>query len=163
MTNTRYYYKIGNGPERSFRTAPTLGSSDFNVYALGNMGSSSTYFNTGAVQDIIDNDLPAFVVGLGDLTLGSLNGKATIDQHFNDVMAWSKEAAYMPVWGDLDCISSGTDSFKNYKGRFAVPNPQTSPGSPLAGGKDWYWFDYGNTRFITLQLVAGFYRNWPGA
>ena len=96
-------------------------------------------------------------MGLGDLTLGSLNGKATIDQHFNDVMAWSKEAAYLPVWGDLEWSSSGTDSFKNYKGRFAVPNSQTSPGSPLAGGKDWYWFDYGNTRFITLP------EPWSGA
>ena len=81
----------------------------------------------------------------------------TIDQHFNDVMAWSKEAAYLPVWGDLEWISSSTDSFKNYKGRFAVPNSQTSPGSPLAGGKDWYWFDYGNTRFITLP------EPWSGA
>ena len=84
--NTRYYYSIGNGPEHSFRTPPAPGSSNFNIYALGNMGSSSTYFNTGAIQDIVANDLPAFVVGLGDLTLGGLNGKATIDQHFNDVI-----------------------------------------------------------------------------
>ena len=40
--NTRYYYSIGNGPERSFRTPPAPGSSGFNVYALGNIGSSST-------------------------------------------------------------------------------------------------------------------------
>ncbi|MDD5633312.1 MAG: CARDB domain-containing protein, partial [Methylococcales bacterium] len=155
--NTLYYYKIGTEPEKTFRTPPAPGSSDFNVYALGNMGSSSTYFNTGAVQDIIANDLPSFVVGLGDLTLGSINGTATIDQHFNDVMAWSKEAAYLPVWGDLEWISSSADSFENYKGRFNVPNSQTSPGSPLAGGKDWYWFDYGNTRFITLP------EPWSGA
>jgi len=156
--NTRYYYSIANGTERSFRTPPAPGSSNFNVYASGNIGSSSAYFNTGTVQDIIANDLPSFVVGLGDLTLGSLNGKATIDQHFNDVMVWSKDAAYMPVWGDLEwSSSSGTDSFKNYKGRFNVPNSQTSPGSPLAGGEDWYWFDYGNTRFITLP------EPWSGA
>ncbi|MDD5632688.1 MAG: fibronectin type III domain-containing protein, partial [Methylococcales bacterium] len=155
--NTLYYYKIGTEPEKTFRTPPAPGSNNFNVYALGNMGSSSTYFNTGAVQDIIANDLPAFVVGLGDLSLGSINGAATIDQHFNDVMAWSKVAAYLPVWGDLEWISSSTDSFKNYKGRFNVPNAQTSPVSPLAGGKDWYWFDYGNTRFITLP------EPWSGA
>jgi hypothetical protein len=75
--NTRYYYSIGNGPERSFRTPPAPGSSDFNVYAMGNIGSTSTYFNTGAVQDIIANDMPSFVVGLGDLSLGSINGTAT--------------------------------------------------------------------------------------
>ena len=155
--NTRYYYSIGVGPERTFRTPPAPGSAGFNVYAVGNIGSSSNYYGTGAVQDIIANGLPSFVVGLGDLTLGSLNGKETIDQHFNDVMVWSKEAAYMPVWGDMEWTSSSTDSFKNYKGRFNVPNSQTSPGSPLAGGKDWYWFDYGNTRFITLP------EPWSGA
>jgi hypothetical protein len=59
--NTRYYYSIGNGPERSFRTPPAPGSSDFNVYAMGNIGSTSTYFNTGAVQDIIANlKFPSF-------------------------------------------------------------------------------------------------------
>ena len=159
--NTRYYYKIGAAPERSFRTPPAPGSSGFNVYTQGNIGSSSTYFNTGAVQDLIANDLPSFVVGLGDLTLGKVNGKATIDQHFNDVMVWSKEAAYMPVWGDRDTVSSTNESFKNYKGRFAVPNPQTSPGSPLAGGEDWYWFDYGNVRFITMpEPWSGAWADW---
>ncbi|MDD5322269.1 MAG: right-handed parallel beta-helix repeat-containing protein [Methylococcales bacterium] len=159
--NTRYYYKIGNAPERSFHTPPIPGSSDFTVYAQGNIGSSSTYFNTGEVQDIIVNDMPSFVVGLGDLTLGSENGIATIDQHFNDVMLWSKEAAYMPVWGDKDTITSTNEDFKNYKGRFAVPNPQTSPGSPLAGGEDWYWFDYGNVRFITLpEPWTGAWADW---
>jgi len=91
--NTRYYYKIGTLPERSFRTPPAPGSSDFNVYTQGNIGSTSTYFNNGVVQGIIADDLPSFVIGLGDLTLGSKNGKATVDQHFNDVMVWSQEAA----------------------------------------------------------------------
>ena len=155
--NTRYYYSIGNGPERTFHTAPYRGSSDFTIYAQGNIGDTGSYFNMGVIQDLIANDRPAFVIGLGDLTLGSNNGKAAVDQHFNDVMTWSKEAAYMPVWGALDWSGSSTDSFNNYKGRFDVPNSQTSPGSPLAGGKDWYWFDYGNTRFITLP------EPWSGA
>jgi Purple acid Phosphatase, N-terminal domain len=155
--NTRYFYKIGNKPERSFRTAPAPGSSDFNVYAQGNMGSTSAYFDMGVVQDIIASDRPAFVVGLGDLTLGNTDGKEAIDQHFNDIMLWSTQAAYMPVWGESDTVSSDKESFKNYKGRFAVPNSQTSPGSPLAGGEDWYWFDYGNVRFITLP------EPWTGA
>jgi hypothetical protein len=155
--NTRYYYSIGNGPERTFHTPPPRGSSDFSIYAQGNIGDTSNYFNMGVIQDLIANDKPAFVIGLGELTLGSINGKAAVDQHFNDVMAWSREAAYMPVWGYLDTRSSGTDRFSNYKGRFDVPNSQTSPGSTLAGGEDWYWFDYGNTRFITLP------ESWSGA
>ncbi len=159
--NTRYYYKIGTRPERSFHTAPVPGSSDFNVYAQGNMGNTSTYFNMGIVQDLIASDLPAFVVGLGDLTLGNTDGKEAIDQHFNDIMLWSTQAAYMPVWGDRDTVSSDKESFANYKGRFVIPNSQTSPGSPLAGGEDWYWFDYGNVRFITLpEPWTGAWEDW---
>ncbi|MDD5463506.1 MAG: hypothetical protein PHG00_18175 [Methylococcales bacterium] len=63
----------------------------------------------------------------------------------------------MPVWGASELVTFGSASFKNYKGRFAVPNSQTSPNSPLAGGEDWYWFDYGNVRFITLP------EPWTGA
>ncbi|MDD5463507.1 MAG: fibronectin type III domain-containing protein [Methylococcales bacterium] len=92
--NRRYYYKIGNKPERSFFTGPVSGRSDFNGYAQGNIGSTSTYFDMGGVQDLIVSDpQPAFVVGLGDLTLGNINGKAEVDQHFNDVMAWSTQLA----------------------------------------------------------------------
>jgi hypothetical protein len=160
--NRRYYYKIGNKPERSFFTAPLMGRSDFNVYAQGNIGSTSTYFDMGGVQDLIVRDQqPAFVVGLGDLTLGNINGKAEVDQHFNDVMGWSTQLAYMPVWGESEAVTSGSDSFKNYKGRFAVPNSQASPGSPLAGGEDWYWFDHGNVRFITLpEPWTGAWNDW---
>ena len=76
-------------------------------------------------------------------------------------MAWSKEAAYMPVWGDQDWRKNTQDNFKNYKGRFALPNAQASPGSPLAGGEDWYWFDYGNVRFITLpEPWSGAWADW---
>ena len=159
--NSLYYYSIGNGPERTFRTAPVSGSSDFTVYAQGDIGDTSAFFNMGVVQDLIANGRPAFVVGLGDLSLGGANGKAAVDQHFNDVMTWSKEAAYMPVWGDQEWPTTSSDNFQNYKGRFHLPNPQTSPGTPLAGGEDWYWFDYGNTRFITLpEPWSGAWSDW---
>ncbi|MGH2652427.1 MAG: hypothetical protein ACRDHK_14585, partial [Actinomycetota bacterium] len=42
----------------------------------------------------------------------------------------------------------------NYEGRFDVPHSQTSPGAEDAvgngPGEDWYWFDYGNVRFIAI-------------
>lgn len=34
----------------------------------------------------------------GDLTYADPFGQASVDQHFNDVMAWSMQAAYMPAW-----------------------------------------------------------------
>jgi parallel beta-helix repeat protein len=159
--NTLYYYSIGNTPERTFRTAPIPGSSGFTVYTQGDIGDTTDLFNVGVVQDIIATDKPAFVIGLGNLSLGSTYGKAAVDQHFNDVMAWSKDAAYMPIWGNQDWVLSLKDNFKNYKGRFDLPNPQASPGSPLTGGEDWYWFDYGNTRFIALpEPWAGAWSDW---
>jgi len=71
----------------------------------------------------------------------------------------------MPVWGDFDTTVSTSktakDHFKNYEGRFAVPNSQTSPGSPLAGGEDRQWFDYGNVRFITMpEPWTGAWTDW---
>lgn len=160
--NSIYYYSIGNGPERTFRTAPVLGGSGFTVYAQGDIGDTTTYFNVGAVQDLVANGQPAFVIGLGNLARGLSNDKAAIDQHFNDVMAWSKTAAYMPIWGDQEWQDTGkvniANNFTNYKGRFDLPNSQTSPGTPLVGGKDWYWFDYGNARFIALPEEP-----WAGA
>jgi chitodextrinase len=159
--NSLYYYAIGNGPERSFRTAPVLGNSGFTVYAQGDIGDTTTYFNVGAVQDLIANGQPALVLGLGNLARGVSNGKAAVDQHFNDVMAWSKEAAYMPAWGTAEWQGNANDNFANYKGRFDLPNPQTSPGTPLAGGKDWYWYDYGNSRFIALPGAwSGAWSDW---
>ncbi len=159
--NSQYAYSIGSSAERNFKTPPPRGAANFTVYAQGTIGDTGRYFNTGVIQDMIAAGKPSVVIGLGDLSLGSSNGQASVHQHFNDVMAWSKQAAYMPVWGDVDARNTAKDNFKNYKGRFAVPNSQASPGSPLAGGEDWYWFDYGNTRFITLpEPWVGAWADW---
>ncbi len=159
--NTTYTYSIGNGSKATFRTPPVRGAANFTIFAEGITGDTNHYFNTGVIQDIIASGKPAFVVGLGDLSLGSLNGQAAVHQHFNDVMAWSKNAAYMPVLGDLDWRNTTSDNVKSYKGRFNVPNSQTSPNSPQVGGEDWYWFDYGNTRFITLpEPFTGAWADW---
>lgn len=159
--NSLYSYAIGNTPEQHFKTPPTPGLANFTVYAQGTIGDTGHYFNTGIVQDLVAAGIPDFVIGLGDLSLGSIHGLKSARQHFNDVMTWSKDAAYMPVWGDLDSRNTALDSFKNYKGRFTLPNPQVSPGSPAAGGEDWYSFDYGNTRFITLpEPWVGAWADW---
>jgi parallel beta-helix repeat protein len=159
--NSLYSYSIGNNPEQHFKTPPTPGLANFTVYAQGTIGDTGHFFNTGIVQELVSDGIPDFVLGLGDLSLGSIYGLKSARQHFNDVMTWSKDAAYMPVWGDLDARNTALDSFKNYKGRFTLPNPQVSPGSPAAGGEDWYSFDYGNTRFITLpEPWVGAWADW---
>jgi hypothetical protein len=99
------------------------------------------------MQATIASDHPAFVLMVGDLTYGNTTGQASVDQHFNDMMVWSQDAAYMPSWGNHEWDRS-TDDLRNYRGRFDVPHPHTAPGSPGPGGEDWNWFDYGNVRFI---------------
>ncbi len=159
--NSQYTYAIGNSPEQRFKTPPLPGQANFTIFAEGTIGDTGHYFNAGIIQDLIATSTPDFVIGLGDLSLGSIYGLKSARQHFNDVMVWSKDAAYMPVWGDLDSRNTALDSFKNYKGRFTLPNPQVSPGSSAAGGEDWYSFDYGNTRFITLpEPWVGAWADW---
>jgi len=146
-----YHYSIDNGPDHTFRTPPPRGTSDFVVYALGDVGSSIAYSTVAGVQTLVAQGSPDFVLALGDLTYGNSHGQPAVDRHFNDVMTWSQDAAYMPAWGNHEWDSPATDDLRNYKGRFDLPNAQTSPGSPAVSccGEDWYWFDYGNARFIS--------------
>jgi len=156
-----YHYSLDGGPDCTFHTAPAAGS-NFTVYVQGDIGDTVSYSNVGAVQKLIAQGAPSFVIAVGDLTYGNAHGQAAVDNHFNNVMKWSQDAAYMPAWGNHEWDQS-TDDFRNYKGRFALPNPQTSPGAPSAGGpgEDWYWFDAGNTRFIAFpEPFSGAWADW---
>ena len=114
--------------------------------------------NVAGVQSLVAASSPAFVLVVGDLTYGDDHGQDAVEAHFNDMMAWSQDAAYMPTWGNHEG-DPGSDDMRNYKGRFDLPNPHSSPGAPSAGccGEDWYWFDYGNVRFIAYP------EPWVGA
>ena len=146
--NTLYHYSIGNGPDHTFRTPPPRGASGFTIYVQGDVGASNDFSKVPTMQAAIAADPPAFVLMIGDLTYGNSTSQASVDQHFNDVMPWSRDAAYMPAWGNHEWETPARDDLRNYRGRFDLPHPQTSPGSPSAGGEDWSWFDYGNVRFI---------------
>ena len=150
QVNTLYHYSIGAGPDHTFRTPLPRGSSGFTVAAEADIGDASSYSQVTGVQSLIASQNPAFVLAPGDLTYGNANGLAVVDAHFNDVMVWSQDAAYLPVWGNHEWDKPASDDLRNYKGRFDLPNPQTSPGSPAVSccGEDWTWFDYGNVRFI---------------
>jgi chitodextrinase len=152
--DTVYHYKVGSsGADHTFRTPPAAGSSGFNVMVEGDIGDSLSYSNMPKVQSMIASDLPRFVLMIGDLTYKNDHGGSYDAQHFNDVMVWSQEAAYMPAWGNHEWDGPSFDDLRNYKGRFDFPNPQsTTPATPAVSdcGEDWYWFDYGNVRFIAF-------------
>jgi hypothetical protein len=175
--NSLYYYRIGSRPEHTFRTPPPRGSSDFWIAEQADIGSTLNYPAVGPTQAQIAQDHPAipgddrprFVLVPGDLTYGDDKGPAAVDQHFNDVMVWSQDAAYMPTWGNHEWASppDPDDGLQNYEGRFDFPNSQTSPGAPTTGGpgEDWYWFDYGNVRFIAYPEpytsgTGGTFEDW---
>ncbi len=159
--DTVYHYAIGNGADHTFRTPPPRGSSGFTIFAEGDIGDAVRYPRMGTLQATIAASAPAFTLMLGDLTYGNDNGQASVDQHFNDVMAWSLDAAYMPIWGNHEWTSPALDDLRNYKGRFGLPNAQASPGSPTCCGEDWYWFDYGNVRFIAYpEPFSGAWEDW---
>src|SRR5437762_8987745 len=145
-----YHYSIGTNADHTFHTLPPATAS-FVVYAEGDVGDVQSYARVGPVQALIAAGQPSFTLVVGDLTYGNANGLAVVDRHFNDVMGWSQDAAYMPAWGNHEWDIPTADDFRDYKGRFDFPNPQTSPGAPSAGccGEDWYWYDAGTTRFIT--------------
>lgn len=155
-----YEYVIGS-PARpipnSFRAPPAPGPADFTFAAMGDVGASADWPQVQSMQRLVGLAEPAFVLMLGDLTYADVRARSSVDRHFEDVMAWSRRAAYMPVWGNHEWEDSPRDDLRNYKGRFALPNPQASPGAPAAGccGEDWYWFDYGNVRFIIYPEPYG--------
>ena len=159
--DTLYHYAIGNGARHTFRTPRRPGGSDFTVMVEGDIGSKARYPRVGPVQQLVADQRAAFVLVLGDLTYGDSHGQAAVDNHFNDVMVWSQDAAYMPIWGNHEW--GGGDDLRNYKGRFDLPNPRTSPGSPSVSccSEDWYWFDYGNVRFIAYpEPFSGAWLDW---
>ena len=131
LPNALYHYSIGSGPDHTFRTPPVRGTSGFTIFAQGDIGDASSYSELAPIQAMIAAGAPAFTLMLGDLTYGGTNSLTKVDAHFNDMMVWSRDAAYMPVWGNHEYEEG--DDLRNYKGRFMLPNPQTSPGSPTAG------------------------------
>jgi hypothetical protein len=174
--NTPYYYRIGNGSNAVFRTPPRRGSSDFWFAEQADVGSSLVWPNVTAAQamiledfpDVPGIDRPRFVLVAGDLTYGDQGSLADVDRHFNDVMAWSRLAAYMPAWGNHEWGTASDaehDNLNNYEGRFDLPNSQATPGAAAAvgngPGEDWYWFDYGNARFIAFpEPFDGTWNDW---
>ena len=149
--NTTYHYSIGSGADHTFHTPPPRGSTNFKIYAEGDVGDSAHWYRMATIQNTIAADPPAFTLVLGDLAYGNINQLKSVDAHFNDVMKWSQDVPYMPAWGNHEWEGGAyADNLLNYKGRFDLPNSQTTPSSPAISccGEDWYWFDYGNVRFI---------------
>lgn len=154
IPDTSYGYEVGRPrlPVPSFfRSPPVAGSAGFNFAAIADVGASLEFPAAGPTHRLTALGEPAFVLAIGGLTLADLRAQTSVDRHFEDVMVWSRVAAYLPVWSAHEWATPKRDDLRNYKGRFALPNAQTSPGAPAEGccGEDWWWLDYGNIRFVS--------------
>jgi hypothetical protein len=149
--NTIYSYKIGDsGQVKTFLTPPPRGVSGFRTCSVSDLHNNST--ECLAMFDQIVGLNPDFVITTGDTTGGDSGGQSYVDTRFHTAMAWSQEAAWMPIWGNHDWQDNpSNDDLRTLKGRFDIANPQTAYGSPTPGccDEDWGWFDYGNVRFIS--------------
>ncbi len=166
LPDTLYHYSISEGPDHTFRSAPQSGTSSFDILVAGDFGNGSIYSRMVGVQQQMAQETDArFVLAVGDLTYADTHGLPHVGLHFNDVMPWSRDVAYMPAWGnhEWDNPPPQVDDLRNYKGRFDLPNPQTAVGTPAISncGEDWYWFDYGNVRFIAYpEPWTGAWADW---
>ncbi|TSA23022.1 T9SS C-terminal target domain-containing protein [bacterium] len=149
--NTSYYYRIGStGQMNKFRTPPPPGTAGFRICTTSDMHDNSPECIAMFAQ--IAGFKPALVLSTGDLTGAGPDGQQKVVRRFQDAMVWSQSAAWMPVEGNHDWEYTTADDLRTFKGRFDIPNPGTMLFSPAvsAGGEDWGWFDYGNTRFISF-------------
>jgi hypothetical protein len=163
VENTIYYYKIGNtGKVHEFRTPPHPGKSNFRVCITTDMHDRSAECIAMFYQIALLK--PSFVICTGDITGAGPSGQQEVISRFHDAMLWSQSAAWMPAWGNHDWEYDYIDDLRTYKGRFDIPNPGTISDAPEVSccGEDWGWFDYGNTRFISIPepYTSSTWKEW---
>lgn len=149
--NTIYYYRIGeNNQVKQFKTPPLPGKAGFRIVLTTDMHERSAESQSMFAQ--IAALKPDIVMTSGDITGAGPDGQKNVSERFHDAMSWSQTAAWMPAWGNHDWEYDTIDDLRTYKGRFDIPHPGTISGSPEISccGEDWGWFDYGNTRIISL-------------
>jgi fibronectin type 3 domain-containing protein len=178
---TTYHYSIGGSADQTFKTAPVAGTAGFTIAAEGDIGNPQSFSAMQTIQNQIAAQNPDVVLNLGDMSYANGNptdgqidaffGNAALGATKTGTMAWSLRAAHMPSWGNHEIDHSndnGTctgDNLSNYKARFDFANPKEDPVYTTycntGGGEDWYWYDYGNTRFISYpEPWADDWKTW---
>src|SRR5438132_212511 len=162
--NTLYHYRVGaEGVDHTFHTSIPRGASGFRFVVQADVGSAKDFSRVAPIQTMVAGVSPNFVFMIGDLTYANSVDITSVDAHFNDMMAWSQDMPYQPAWGNHEYETPSIDDLRNYKGRFDLENAQTTPNAPSGGccGEDWYWFDYGNVRFISVpEPFLGAWADW---
>lgn len=174
---TTYHYKIGvDGLDHTFKTA-AADTDNFQAIAIGDTIASTCRAYEQAMFDQVKGISPDFVLHHGDIAIANECGTSAVHQFFMDAQSsFATSSAFMVTWGNHEYgnptanapVGTPRDSLANYKGRLAVPNPQTVPNdtatkitNPGCGeeisstvntcmGEDWGWFRSGRVLFISF-------------
>ena len=91
--DTLYHYSIANGPDHTFRTPPAPGTSNFSILVEADIGDGESYPNVRRVQQLMAAGGRRALRARGRRShLRRRPRPGHVDQHFNDVMAWSQDA-----------------------------------------------------------------------
>lgn len=146
--NTTYFYRVGSpsagagwSEVREFRTADP-NPREFKFTAFGDQGVSVDAARN--VQNIIA-EKPAFHVLLGDISYA--NGNQPVwDDYLRQIEPMTSQIPYMLALGNHENEDMKVDGKEQSIGyvsalaRFALP-----------GFEQWYTFDYGNARFVSIN------------
>jgi hypothetical protein len=170
--STTYHYRIGGGPDNTFRTRP---SADFTWVDVGDTGSTICTPWVADTHALIAAQQPSFVTHGGDIAYANVCGVPAVHRYYVDQEAWSHTAAFQVVTGNHEYgapvaeAPAGTprESLLNYKGRSylthgqAVSNDsatqinhpgcgwETHSSTNTCRGEDWGWFRAGGVLYIS--------------
>ena len=129
---TNYYYRVNDQEINTFRTAPLSGQSNFSFAAIGD--TRTDHINHARVIDQLAKTSPDFLLHVGDMVEVGAN-PLDWGSFFQIEAPVLKKSPLYPTLGNHEARS------QHYYNAFHLP-----------GNENWYSFDYGNARFITLRL-----------
>jgi hypothetical protein len=178
-----YFYKIGSSGEQYTFTSSPANRQSFKAISIGDTIVESCRSYQAQMNQLVLAKNANFMLHGGDISIANECGNHAVHEFYSNIEPFTRSKAFMPVWGNHEYGSptanspAGTvrDSLDNYKGRSAIPNPQTVPNDtatqtshPGCGqasgstvntcrGEDWGWFRSGSVLFISFP------EPWPGA
>lgn len=148
--NTRYYYKVGDGPLCTTRTAPLPGEA-FRIFTISDIHLNSCH-NWEHMQDSICALQPNLAVFIGDfINEGNMRPWDTV--FFNPGHPFLSQVPIISAVGNHetgDPTSYRWSTFYDYFSQFSHGYEEDSIKDPR--GESYFSFKYGNARIICINI-----------